>query len=362
MRFMFLADEAERRGDARAALDIIETSLREHPVENFWRPWRIDRLFQLAILGRWLPRWATSRWIVEQALQDLAPKRRLAHLEVLRIAIELRGGLAALPGRDEDDARSKVIDGDWVYRQLYLYEYGGLAHFVRHRAAADLLVGADRIHAWARASMGGFELLGQGPAVTTWRDLATGDRVETTTLGSGALVLPGEHVIGRLVPIDGGAMFETAPLLVPEAVAQKVAADPECWLDALRDERAAGCPVETGGRAFGFLSDLPRPLHLVGVIPDQILLDGCSDSAAVVTALMATARAALDRPEKAEDPAELSPWPCLATAFLNSRIIRAIGEAPEVVDREVLGRLGGVLAEPAAAICLGLALIAEDAA
>lgn len=44
----------------------------------------------------------------------------------------------------------------------------------------------------------------------------------------------GEWVIGRLVPIEAGWMFESAPLPVPEDVAGGVAAEPDRWVEILR--------------------------------------------------------------------------------------------------------------------------------
>jgi hypothetical protein len=52
-------DDAERRGDAKEALDLME----EHPGGvAFWRPWRARALLQMAMFGSLLPPCATSRW------------------------------------------------------------------------------------------------------------------------------------------------------------------------------------------------------------------------------------------------------------------------------------------------------------
>jgi hypothetical protein len=219
-------DDAERRGDARAALDLMEG----HPGGfGFWRPWRVRALLQMAMFGSLLPPWATSRWILAQALQHLGqpgggPDRRVHR--ALDQAIELRGGRARLPGRDPIDTVCRVMDNDWVFRQLHLYELGGLRHFLDRVASPDLVAGADRIRDWAKSPMGGYRLLTQDAATVTWQDLGAGEPILTANIGSAALVVPGECVIGRMVPIEAGAMFESAPLLVPEDVAIRVRSIP----------------------------------------------------------------------------------------------------------------------------------------
>ena len=272
-------DDAERRGDARAALDLME----EHPGGlAFWRPRRVRLLCQIAMFGPLLPRWATSRWILAQALQHLGqpgggPDRRVHR--ALDQAIELRGGRARLPGRDPMDAVCRVMDNDWVLRQLHLYELGGLRHFLDRVASPDLVAGADRIRDWAKSPMGGYRLLTQDAATVTWQDLGAGEPILTANIGSAALVVPGECVIGRMVPIEAGAMFESAPLLVPEDVAIRVALDPSCWLDAFRATPGGTTSPEitpVGDRA-GLLSDVPVPVWF----PAVCVAGGLTDVASI---------------------------------------------------------------------------------
>lgn len=54
-------DEAEARGDAHGALDLVLRDRRVRDDEGFWRPEKVRRLLQLTALGPLLPRWATSR-------------------------------------------------------------------------------------------------------------------------------------------------------------------------------------------------------------------------------------------------------------------------------------------------------------
>ena len=121
----------------------------------FWRPWRATYLTQIAMLGPLLPAWVTSRWICGQALQSLPAGRQDVSIRAFERAAEVRGGLAALPGADAADAHGRVIDHDWVYRQLFLYDLGGLDLFVREKASSTLLARADSVREWGRGAMGG---------------------------------------------------------------------------------------------------------------------------------------------------------------------------------------------------------------
>ena len=65
--------------------------------------------------------WVTSRWILAQAMQSLRNESRVKARRALKIAIEVRGGEEGLPGVDALDAKCKVLDHDWVHRQVFLY-------------------------------------------------------------------------------------------------------------------------------------------------------------------------------------------------------------------------------------------------
>jgi hypothetical protein len=86
---MAAADEAELRGDAAAALAVIEQHLFGPDGKIFWRRERILRLSQLELFGPWLPAWVTSRWLLEQALQSFGPSKRTATERALRVAVEI---------------------------------------------------------------------------------------------------------------------------------------------------------------------------------------------------------------------------------------------------------------------------------
>lgn len=134
LRAMALADEAEARGDAEGALEVMDVFATGPDGRLFWGPWRVDRLLQIAMFGPLLPAWVTSRWICEQALQSLDADLRGPRRRALDSAVALHGGCEALPGVDEADAAARVMDHDWVFRQLLLFDLGGLESFVRRTA------------------------------------------------------------------------------------------------------------------------------------------------------------------------------------------------------------------------------------
>jgi len=239
LKTMVAVDDAERRGDAEAALLLMSSRLLGPDRQPFWRPMRVSRLSQVVLLGSRLPRWAVSRWIVAQAHDWLARPGDPVRGEALARAVEVRGGTAGLSTRDEVDAQCKIFDHDWVFRQLYLYELGGLERFLSSRATPDLLVGADRVRDWARAPMGALRLVERTPGTVCWQRVETGARVVLPNIGSAVVVTPGQHVLGRLVPLESGCMLESAPLLVPAETAERVAADPASWVDAVRASRTA---------------------------------------------------------------------------------------------------------------------------
>lgn len=351
---MFAIDDAEARGDAEAALALLSEKPFGPDGKLFWRPWRVRYLTQLAALGPMVPRWATSRWILAQALQAMHEESRDRARRALELAIELRGGEGELPGVDELDAKCKVMDHDWVYRQVFLYELGGLHDFLRRRASADLVAGADRIREWARAPIGAYRLLDRAADVTTWEDIATGAEIRLANIGSGALVVPEERVIGRLVTIEGGSMFEAAPLVVTRRVGEQVAQDPAGWVDILLSARGdvAGGQIVTSGLSDGpgLLSDVPAAiwryavLKLSGPIPSSDL------APATAKAILELARVQLVTPVD-DDPSDLDAWACLSAGLLEPGVSLALLEVMEPRDRELLHQLAERLADPAASLC-----------
>jgi hypothetical protein len=196
-------DEAERRGDAEQALQLMLT----HPEGlSFWRPRRYTGLMQMSALAGIAPGWATSRGILSQAHQRLGerhdPVARQRFRRALQVAVELRGGVGALPGRDLTDQQCRVVDHDWVYRELFLYDLGALRHFLERVVTPDLLAGADRVAAWAASPMGGYRFVGGDATGVSWEDLADGEALRTANIGSAVSLQPGDCVLGRGVTVQ----------------------------------------------------------------------------------------------------------------------------------------------------------------
>lgn len=366
VRAMVEADAAEARGDAAAALAIMQEHLLDDDGKPFWRPWRLDRLLMLAGYGPALPAWVTSRWVLEQSLQSLTTANRQRATRARQLAVELRGGAGALPGVDKLDAMCRVMDRDWVYRQLFLYELGGLEHFIRSVASADLLAGADAITDWSRSSMNGYRLLETAPHLVTWQDLATSDAIGTANIGSGVFVSEGECVIGRMVPSEEGPMFETPPQLVSERAALAVSQNPTGWLDALRSERSDPEAAELLTHGFHhdcFVSDVPRTTWLVALHP-WLPRESTPETFGplVARAVIDVSRVELDRLDQPRPPGEIDFWPCLGAAMLAPYVIEALPDVVTRDDVEVLRGLGVTLAPPASDLCNAVAFGVDNAA
>ncbi|NYD43186.1 hypothetical protein [Nocardioides panaciterrulae] len=343
---MRASDAAEARGDAAGALDVIGRRPYGHDGKPFWRPWRVTRLWQLARLGSVLPRWATSRWILAQAAQGLGPTDRLRHQRALQVALQVRGA----PGGDLRElgmTAVDVMDHDWVHRQLVLYELGGLDSFLRREASPALLAGADRIEQWARTPMGGYRLLAEDPLLLRWAVLGTGETVETPNLGAASLLGPGDCALGRLVPIEEGAMFEAAPLFVPEHTAMRVAGDPDGWIQAVAeacqdDSAAPEQQCSTGGHDFELLTDVPLVVQLLA--HHDVGASGLWTEDCVCLVLAALSGHFEHRPDA-------PPWPSVAAALLQPHVADRLALLLGEEDRDALRHLADTIAGPAAALC-----------
>lgn len=227
-----LADAAEANGDAEAALEVILDNPVGPDGRIFWRPWRIERLAEL-VESDDPPQWVLARWVIAQALQHLDGNRERVQ-RALEEAVQLRGAIAKLPGVDHIDAKCRVMDHDWVFRQRFVYDLGGLDHFVRRGAQQGLLARAGDLSPWLESHLSGYVLVKQAPSTLVWADLADGTRQELLNIGSPAPRQVGDCVLGRVVRLAGIALFEGVPLSVPRQVASAVAAAPGEWLDLIK--------------------------------------------------------------------------------------------------------------------------------
>jgi hypothetical protein len=310
-------------------------------------------LAQIFMFHDVLPTWTFARWVLAQALQSLdrpgraASGRRTAR--AVEIAAELRGGLPS--GDLESRAVSRLVDHDWVFRQVHLYELGGLQDFLRYRATPPLLEASDDLHAWAAAPMRGLQLVRHGRAIVIWRDLADGSMLEMPNNGCALALGATDFAIGRVVPTAGGQLFESAPLEVPERVARRVAGDPPEWVDALRSRTVE--EIADGVEEFSVLHDVPTTLWRSVLTPDLATLP-------LSMVVAETARAALDRSRAeladlsrhheagSEDSRDI--WPCLAAVMLDPEVAMVMVDVLRGDDVAVLRRLADVLADPAAAL------------
>ncbi|GEP33621.1 hypothetical protein NSZ01_13890 [Nocardioides szechwanensis] len=340
---MFKADELETQADAAGALRVVEGMPLDSRGKVFWRPERTRRLRQLVLLGDAAPAWVWARWVVAQAAQSTPGDVHRA----MDLAVETRGGPSTLWGVDEIDARAKVIDHDWVYRQLALHEYGGLATFVRRRASRMLLSRAQGIATWAGAPMGAYELVEESASHLTWRDVDADRLLTTLNLGGAVFCAPGAHVIGRVVASGGKSLFESAPLAVPPDVAEAVAASPTDWVDAL----AQGC--DDYGPTLSLLVARLHRFDLLADAPSHVRNGRHSDLSLVLAAVAGD----LDL-EDTDVPAA----PIVAAALLEPGTVEALDGLLVPSDAAALTWLGGVLAEPAGVVCQRLVAELSSAA
>lgn len=367
-RILRATDEAEARGDAGGALELIKCDLLKRDADNFWRPEKVERLMQLAVLGPTLPRWATSRWILAQAAQWLDEANRARVERAFEIAFQV-GGFVADHYRDDFDLRTKILDHNWVFRQAFLYDLAGLRHFLERVASADLVAGADQIADWAETPLSGFQLLEETPRTLHWFDLGERVEVETPNIGSATLLEPGDCAVGRLQPVREEWIFDCAPLYVPQRVAQQVADDPPNWVTALAgaDPAVVGEDrgLRTNGHDFGLLTDVPRIIqHLVLIDVEQNVFERPVDddpAPEVLPLQVSLVRAAMDGLLD-DDVCAFTPWPTVGAAVLQPPVLAALFSPSRPGDPTRLRQLAPRLAYPAATVCWDVAKELEAAA
>lgn len=361
---MLAVDAAEAAGDPAKALDLVEGMRHGPDGRPWWRPQRVRRLRQLVALGDAAPSWVWGRWVIDQAAQP-RPGR---DTDAADVAVEVRGGRSTLWGVDHGDAMAKVIDHDWVFRQLILHERGGLDHFLRRVASPRLLDLAGDVRSWVGLPIGAYELVSERVDRIVWRDLATGATMETINLGGASLMALGEAAIGRVVHAGGVALFESPPLCVPPDVAREVATSPADWLAALtRGCRGEAGPVLTEliakSNDFDLLFDLSSRVrrHLLQPIDPDLRSDdvGTGGNGADYDLALVLAALGGELPLTGEegDHEQLSAdaarplAPLVSAALLEPDTLAGIERLLLASDAAAVSRLASTLVPPADAFC-----------
>ena len=212
---------AEAEGDIDAAIAHFEATPLAASAPH------LRHLREIRELGDDAPGWVWSRLVLEQA-----------HRWML-LDNDLRLGRAATTTlrevyRDEHPQRprgltprglgAEVLALDWMCRQVALYELGGLRAYLDEVAAPSLLRRADRIYAWSKAPMSGYEVIAVRDGVALLCDLGTYETRRALNIGHLAERVD-QAIVGRLVPIrcEPGWMFESRPRETPVHVAELVA-------------------------------------------------------------------------------------------------------------------------------------------
>ena len=248
----------ERAGDAAGALELMDSHPYGPDGRLYWAWWRVERLVQIASMPDLLPGWVMSRWLLAQALIHLDNSARDITTRALEAACHVSGQPELSGARDprSQEAICRIMDHDWVFRQAFLYEYGGLQHFLSGGYAPGLARQADAIDVWAATPMAAYRLVDQAPRSITWQQLGTEEVVDSLNLGAAVELSDGDHVIGRLVPSAEGRLYESAPLPVSEEVAEQVAAHPGDWMELLARHRDRST-LSWQGDDFSLMTDLP---------------------------------------------------------------------------------------------------------
>ena len=102
---------AEAAGDCHRALVLIEADVMSRPVtEAFWHPERVLRLIQLAAYGSVLPGWATSRWVLAQAVRWMDASQRRRFSQAFDRTVHIAGGPERFAGRAKSEEELPLAD------------------------------------------------------------------------------------------------------------------------------------------------------------------------------------------------------------------------------------------------------------
>jgi hypothetical protein len=177
-------------------------------------------------------------------------------------------------------------------------------------------------------------------------------RVELPNIGSAAMVVPGEHVLGRLVPVESGVMLESRPLVVPERTARQVADDPGSGMGAVAEARDE---IVTSGFVDGIVSDVRQVIWQLALLGPAKPTPAAHDfDATLARGALALARECLEGARE-WGPDAVDPWACLRAAVLHRGVVGELLSVAHPSDAAIFEELSHRLAAPADFVCQGLA-------
>jgi hypothetical protein len=220
-RLMTQSVEAQARGDARSALDLylLTPHILDAPYDR--------QLHELIELGDDAPSWVLNRWVVRQAYLWMLCRRDP------RIDTAVSLALAAGYDLDQDIDPTTlyrlgmlVAATDAVCMELATHMLGGLADYVDAAVDDRLVTRCSMLEAWVDAPLRPLRYEGNDCGDILATSLASGLQRRILDLGAMNDVEEGQHVLGRLVPIEQapGLMFERRPMRIDEQTARDAAA------------------------------------------------------------------------------------------------------------------------------------------
>ena len=242
---MLLSIDAAARADARSALQHYRAS---GPLAPVMVP-ELD-IIELVDLGDEAPSWTWSRWIARVAfrwmLTSLPDQRVDAAVVSTLDALYPHLDLSTMQPDAFRETGTGLVAGNRLTEQLAVYEFGGLAAFLRDKAEPQLIERCDSARRWGHMPMRAYRLAGMRRDRMLAVDLTDGSEVQLLNLGALTDRDYGDHVLGRVVPTEvvPGRLFAARPFDIDAKTARDIGrlgkSDSLEWLGVLRDGVAAG--------------------------------------------------------------------------------------------------------------------------
>lgn len=233
--------DAEATGDPVLAAECFRRGLHVEGTPH------LAHLADLIDLDDDAPSWALARWASLQAyrwmLHERDPRTDNAVMTTI-LACYSDVDLDRPLGLSFTEFGTRLASGDWITRQIAVYEADGLADFLDVKIGDGLLSRCGPLAAWPESELGGYRLRPGRDEFLDVRDLRDGSRRQVLDIGALTDRPRGCTVLGRLVPIDvePGYFFESRPITVDDDTAIGVARSdgPEEWLGVLEEGRRSG--------------------------------------------------------------------------------------------------------------------------